>query len=90
MPFDEGGGDGPALVVGGNFTTSSVGDAFITRYQGCPVASDPADLDGDGAVNAADLGMLLGGWGSPGATDINGDGTTDSVDLGILLGAWTG
>ncbi|MFO0829305.1 MAG: dockerin type I repeat-containing protein [Phycisphaerales bacterium] len=49
---------------------------------------NPADLNGDGAVNAADLAILLGAWGTP-AGDVNGDGTTDAMDLSILLGAWT-
>src|SRR5262249_38444234 len=48
-----------------------------------------ADLNGDGAVNGLDLGILLGAWGTP-AADLNGDGTTDAADLAILLGAWTG
>jgi hypothetical protein len=48
----------------------------------------PADLNGDGVVDALDLGILLGGWGFPGPSDINNDGTTDALDLGILLGAW--
>jgi hypothetical protein len=48
----------------------------------------PEDLSGDGSVNGADLGLLLGNWGNPGATDLNGDGTTDGADLGLLLGAW--
>ncbi|MFO0829798.1 MAG: hypothetical protein U0572_16780 [Phycisphaerales bacterium] len=47
------------------------------------------DIDGNGVTNAADLGILLGGWGSRGATDLNGDGTTDGADLGLLLGCWT-
>ncbi|MFG0257404.1 MAG: choice-of-anchor B family protein [Phycisphaerales bacterium JB043] len=46
------------------------------------------DLNGDNDVNGSDLGLLLGSWGSPGATDLNGDGTTDGSDLGLLLGAW--
>jgi hypothetical protein len=49
---------------------------------------NPADLNGDGTVNGADLGILLGGWNQAGATDLNGNGTTDGADLGILLGAW--
>jgi len=48
----------------------------------------PADLNGDGQVNGADLAQLLGGWGQPGPTDINGSGTTDGGDLAILLGGW--
>jgi hypothetical protein len=46
------------------------------------------DLTGSGAVDGADLGLLLGNWGQPGATDLNGSGTTDGADLGLLLGAW--
>lgn len=47
------------------------------------------DLNGDGEVDGADLGALLGFWG-PGNTagDINHDGVTDGADLGILLGNW--
>jgi hypothetical protein len=52
------------------------------------VAANPADLNGDGAVNGADLGILLGGWGQAGLTDINQDGTTNGADLGELLGLW--
>ncbi|MEC9372547.1 MAG: hypothetical protein VYC34_01835, partial [Planctomycetota bacterium] len=38
----------------------------------------PWDLDGDGIVGAADLGSLLGLWGSPyGATE-----------LSMMLGSW--
>lgn len=45
----------------------------------------PGDIDGDGRVNAADLGLLLAGWMQPGATDLNGDEQTDAADLGLLL-----
>ncbi|MDZ4755483.1 MAG: dockerin type I repeat-containing protein [Phycisphaerae bacterium] len=48
---------------------------------------DPADLDGNGVVNSADLAILLGGWGTS-AGDINGDGTTNATDLALLLAAW--
>jgi hypothetical protein len=48
----------------------------------------PADLNCDGVVDAADLGLLLGAWGGA-SGDLNGDGTTDSIDLAILLGAWS-
>ncbi|MBL9120282.1 MAG: dockerin type I repeat-containing protein [Phycisphaerae bacterium] len=51
--------------------------------------SVPSDLNGDGSVNAADLAILLGGWGTS-VGDVNGDGTTDAADLAELLGAWTG
>jgi Di-haem oxidoreductase, putative peroxidase len=47
----------------------------------------PADLDNSGGVDAADLGVLLGGWGGS-AYDLTNDGTVDAADLAILLGAW--
>lgn len=52
----------------------------------------PIDLTADGAVNAADLALLLGAWGSCGdcAADYDCSGTIDAADLSILLGAWGG
>jgi hypothetical protein len=50
------------------------------------------DLDGDGDVDGADLGLQLGSWGAcagcPG--DLNDDGIVGGDDLGLLLAAWTG
>jgi hypothetical protein len=51
------------------------------------IAQCPADLTGDGQVDGADLGLLLGSWGGA-QGDLNGDGNTDGADLGLLLGAW--
>jgi hypothetical protein len=47
----------------------------------------PGDLDGDGAVSAADLVDLLAAWGSAGG-DLDGDGTTTIKDLLVLLTNW--
>jgi hypothetical protein len=47
-----------------------------------------ADLNGDGAVDASDLAILLGAWGLPGVTDLDCSGSTDAGDIAILLGAW--
>ncbi|MBB48779.1 MAG: hypothetical protein CMJ33_09650, partial [Phycisphaerae bacterium] len=47
----------------------------------------PADLNGDGTVDGADLTLLLGAWGGPDG-DLNGDGVTDGADLAILLANW--
>ncbi|HMN95780.1 MAG TPA: di-heme oxidoredictase family protein [Phycisphaerales bacterium] len=47
------------------------------------------DIDGSGSIDGADLGALLGAWGTANAgADLNRDGTVDGADLGILLGAW--
>jgi hypothetical protein len=52
----------------------------------------PGDLDGDGSVGGADLGLLLGAWGAcPGTPclgDLNLDGEVNGADLGLLLGQW--
>ncbi|MCE2884316.1 MAG: M12 family metallo-peptidase [Planctomycetaceae bacterium] len=47
----------------------------------------PADRDGNGAVDAADLSSVLSAWGTA-AGDIDGNGTTDAADLSTLLAAW--
>ncbi|HMN97079.1 MAG TPA: hypothetical protein PKC43_11450 [Phycisphaerales bacterium] len=62
----------------------SAGRLTVTLAQ----AGNPADLNGDGVVDGADLGILLGAWGTAGPGDLNGDGIVDGADLGILLGAW--
>ncbi|MFO0874453.1 MAG: FG-GAP-like repeat-containing protein [Phycisphaerales bacterium] len=49
----------------------------------------PGDLDHDGVVDGADLGLLLAAWGSSDAdADLNADGVVDGADLGALLAAW--
>ncbi|MCA9286082.1 MAG: hypothetical protein KDA22_12735 [Phycisphaerales bacterium] len=50
----------------------------------------PADLNGDGQVDGADLGILLGAWGPCALcpADLNTSGSVDGADLGVLLGAW--
>jgi subtilisin family serine protease len=47
----------------------------------------PADFDGNGVVDTADLLFLLGAWGTP-AGDVDDDGDTNTADLLALLGAW--
>ena len=60
----------------------------------CELLPSP-DLNGDGLVDGADLGLLLLAWGpcpSPPAAcgaDLNTDGQVDGADLGLLLLAWS-
>ena len=58
------------------------GSAYVFERANCP-----ADFDGDGDVDTADLLFLLGAWGTPDG-DVDGDGDTDTADLLALLGAW--
>ena len=63
-------------VVGGDCTASTC-------------ATDcPADLDGNGSVDFADLVSMLSGWDEPGAADLDGSGLVDFNDVIILLGVW--
>jgi hypothetical protein len=74
-------------------------DAWVEAGKSAPVAMDtatitlstgsPADLNGDGAVNAADLSILLSNWGTSGLGDINADGIVNAADLSILLSSWS-
>ena len=52
----------------------------------------PADINGDGAVDAADLEIVLSLWGHIGQVggDLNGDRVVDFDDLLLLLSEWTG
>ena len=45
------------------------------------------DLNHDGQVSSADLGLLIALWGTDGA-DLNQDGQTNSADLGLLVAFW--
>lgn len=85
-----GGHDWPG--VSGNMdieATREVWEFFAGIEPGTPVS--PADLNGDGFVNAADLGLVLAWWGRGNVGgDVNGDGNTDAQDIGRLLADWTG
>jgi hypothetical protein len=60
-------------------------DVFVPAQGG---SSTPGDVNGDGKVDAADLALLLSGWGLSGASDLDGDGITGPADLAILLSNW--
>lgn len=59
-----------------------------TAHAGNPCTC-AADLDFTGSVEASDLAILLGAWGTgdPEA-DLNGNGTVEAADLSLLLGSW--
>lgn len=60
-----------------------------------PIAEIPGDIDGDGLITGADLGVVLANWGpcasgEPCPADVSGDGVVDGGDLGVLLAGWSG
>lgn len=61
------------------------------------VTGIPGDLDGDGDIDNADIGMVAGNFTGSGATgmtyemgDTDGDGDVDNADLGLVAGSFTG
>ena len=52
------------------------------------VPANPADINGDGIVNAADLAIVLNNWGGSGLGDVDHNGIVDGADLAVVLSAW--
>lgn len=51
----------------------------------------PADLNGDGAVDSADIAVILSAWGAANSPyDLTGDGVVGGADLAVVLFHWTG
>lgn len=66
--------------------------AFLLTPPAPPPPACPADLNGDGFVDQADLAALLANYGStdalPSDGDVDGDGDVDQGDLAGLLGVY--
>ncbi|MCK4872986.1 MAG: hypothetical protein KAS72_09695 [Phycisphaerales bacterium] len=80
----------PMLWWGGEiYQTTYLDEAtradLLTTLSFLDPTSIPGDLNGDGCVDQADLGMLLAAYGINSNGDCDGDGDTDQADLGILL-----
>jgi hypothetical protein len=69
---------------GGSVVEAGIDDFKVTRFS-CDEAGCPEDLNGDGMVDLADLGILLAAYDANDGGDIDGDGDTDLADLGALL-----
>ncbi len=58
----------------------------------CCEGACPGDLNLDGRVDSADLGLLIAAWNTNGSivagSDINGDGIVNAADLGLQIGNW--
>lgn len=76
--------------------TVPAGSGFTAEIDAVSLVAAPAglpgDLDGNGVVNGADLGLLLASWGATGPdipADLNGSGVVDGADLAVVLGHWS-
>jgi len=78
-----------AEIPGGGFAVQWIdGDAsFVSVLRTAPAPPVQMDLNQDGAIDAADLGALIAGFGTTGPGDLNGDGIVDTADLAALIGA---
>lgn len=75
-----------ALQIAKNPALDADGNGAI---DGC-TPTNPADFNGDGRVNGADLGLILSAFNSATALyDLNHDGLVNGGDLGIFLGSWS-
>jgi hypothetical protein len=67
-----------------------VGAIDIGAFEKQALGVPDADLNDDGVVDGADLGILLGAWNTSNElADLNGDCIVNGADLAILLGAWS-
>ena len=83
--FERGGGAGCIVRASGPGMPYDVIPASMWSYGESDAPS--ADLNGDGTVGGADLGLLAAAW-ETAAGDLDGDGTTSGADVGLLLAAW--
>ena len=84
--------DAVVSTDGAVYSVAQNQDAVTLTLESLPVFGD---LDGDGVVDGADLGALLGAWGpcpadgTSCAADLDGDGAVGGADLGLMLAAWS-
>lgn len=81
----------PGFVFGFTDFTVRLDNIRVTRT----VAPRPGDLNGDGAVDAQDIAVVLSSWGAcppkgACAGDVDGDGDVDAADVAAVLSGWTG
>ena len=67
------------------------GNCISVLCDECEPTECPADIDGTGLIDGADLTLLLAQWNCAGGTcsaDIDGSGLVDGADLTIILASW--
>ncbi|MBL0926141.1 MAG: S8 family serine peptidase [Phycisphaerales bacterium] len=71
----------------GSIVEAALDDFKLTAFRCVQPPACPGDVDGNGAVGANDLTLLLTGFGKPGGgpADLDGNGTVGANDLTTLL-----
>jgi endonuclease/exonuclease/phosphatase family metal-dependent hydrolase len=72
-----------------NVPGERIAELLITIIITVTAPNEPADLNGDGAVNGIDLAILLSQWSGSGSADLDLSGIVDGIDLAFLLARWT-
>jgi hypothetical protein len=86
--------DGETLAFAGSvsfavYPGGAAQQEFASTEFAIPEIEFPWDIDGNGIIDGADLGMLLLNWDTDNpAADVNGDGIVDGADLGLVLLNW--
>lgn len=86
--------NGDGIVDLGQILNGTFDDGNVDGVPDCCGGNSccPGDLDRDGEVSSADIGLLVAAWGTDGgitpAADIDTDGLVDASDLGLLFGFW--
>lgn len=88
--FENGGGAGLFVRwAGANLPKATIPGSAWLHDAAQPEEPCPGDLNGDDLIDADDLGVLLGAFGTNNAdADLNADGLVDADDLGLLLSAF--
>lgn len=73
----------PYLIRVGGVSTGGSGSVTVSCASACI-----SDLNSDGFVDGADLGLLLANWSGTGVGDVTGDGYIDGADLSVMLGGF--
>ncbi|MCA9284014.1 MAG: VCBS repeat-containing protein [Phycisphaerales bacterium] len=84
--------EGPVDLVSAGGGADGEAGGFVSVFVSAP-ENCPADLNGDGIVDGADLGIVLTDFGMMGddlPADINGDNVVNIGDVNALFEAWGG
>ena len=80
--------DGQRAIIGSRWddtTEPNAGSATVLSF----VEECVGDINGDGTIDTADLGVLISNFGQLSIqADLNGDGIVDTADLGLLIGVF--